>query len=74
MSDEYVLTVQLPVTMTECLTSDMITVSARKENKLAIVVDVWHAENNGEHTFRSSYVYVDQVVLILHCSDRKSVV
>jgi Holliday junction resolvase-like predicted endonuclease len=48
MSDEYVLTVELPVTMTKNLAPEMITISARKENKLAIVADVWHAENNCE--------------------------
>ena len=53
LSDEYVLMVQLPVTMTTGLAPEMITISARKENKLAIVADVWHAENNCESDIRS---------------------
>lgn len=39
--DEHVLSVRLPG-----FTPEMVTVSARKDDKLAVVADLWHAETN----------------------------
>ena len=40
---EHVLSVCLPG-----FSPEMVTISARKDNKLAVVADLWHAENNCE--------------------------
>ena len=41
--EEYVLSVHLPG-----FTPEMVTVSARKEDRLAVVADLWHVEANCE--------------------------
>jgi hypothetical protein len=43
-STKYTLHVQLPVT----IQPEMITISAQKGDKLKVVADAWHMENNCE--------------------------
>ncbi|KAI5120707.1 hypothetical protein M0805_007669 [Coniferiporia weirii] len=52
--DEHVLSVRLPG-----FTPEMVTVSARKDDKLAVVADLWHAETNCHHEWLVAFAARD---------------
>lgn len=53
---EHTLTVRLPG-----FAPEMVTVSARRENRLAVVADMWHSEDNCEQSERIYWIEVTDI-------------